>query len=326
MKNILSFVLCILMLLPVFTAFSAGAVKLSDGLDVLRAQWSRSKGPSAGGYALEYSYFEPKGAKSSKLMPLFVFMAGAGEGSYSGEELKANSFANWSSEEFQARSHNDGAYLQILKAPEPVYFATVPASSIYAAISDFASKHYVDKSRIYVCGWCIGAVGAANVALKYPSYFAGLGLICPRVVISSGEAEKLRDMAVWVFGCTKDSYSTYSLYVSPSWKNLKEKTSNKANIRLTSSTSAPRAGGLFNHMMWPLLENDFSSDVQGNYSNLKTENGNGTEVSNPRVISWFTSKTTSSSSSSSSDSGPSAWQKIVDFFKRFFNAILSIFK
>lgn len=328
MKKIISFSLCLLLLVPFFTAFSAEAVKFDDGLDALRAQWSRGKGPSAGGYALEYSFFEPKNAKKSNPLPLFVFMAGAGEGTYSGEELKANGFAYWSSEELQARSHGDGAYLQILKAPEPVYFDSVPASSIYAAISDFASKHYVDKSRIYVCGWCIGAVGAANVAEKYPSYFAGLGLISPRVIISSSEAEKLKDMAVWIFGCTADTYSSYSLYVSPSWDHLKEKTRNKANIRLTSCTSAPRAAAIFNHMMWPLLEQDFGSAVLGNYKNLKTENGNGTEVSSPHVISWFTSKTSGNSASggSSSDSGSSIWQKIVSFFKRFFSAIFSVFK
>lgn len=268
----------------------ARAVRLEEGLDALREQWSRGKGPESGGFALEYSYFEPESASPENRLPLFVFMAGAGEGSRSGKELTDNDFANWSSEELQSRALGGGAYLQILKAPEPVYFDTVPVSSVFAAIDDFAENHSVDKSRIYVLGWCIGAAGAANVVLQYPSYFAGLGLISPRVVISSGEAEKLKDTPVWIFSCKNDTYSAYGVYVVPSWNNLVKKTGDGNNIRLTTSKTAPRAAAIFNHMMWRLLEYDFDESVLADFRDLKTVNGDGEEITLQRVISWFTAK------------------------------------
>ncbi|MCR5781911.1 MAG: hypothetical protein K6G90_04150 [Clostridia bacterium] len=282
----------------------ARAVRLEDGIDALREQWSRGKGPESGGFALEYSYYEPESASGENRLPLFVFMAGAGEGSRSGKELTDNDFANWSSEEFQSRALGGGACLQILKAPEPVYFDTVPVSSIFAAINDFAENHFVDKSRIYVLGWCIGAAGAANVVLKYPSYFAGLGLISPRVVISSGEAEKLKDTSVWIFGCKNDTYSAYGVYVAPSWKNLVNKAEDGNNIRLTTSRTAPRAAAIFNHMMWRLLEYDFAESVLEDFKDLKTLNGDGEEITFQRVISWFTVRAVKNGTSESYSAEP----------------------
>ena len=302
-KKIKAFGLFLIVFLFCFPT-DARAVRLEEGLDALREQWSRGKGPESGGFALEYSWFEPGSASRENRLPLFVFMAGAGEGSRSGKELTDNDFANWSSEEFQSRSLGGGAYLQILKAPEPVYFDTVPVSSVFAAIDDFAENHCVDKSRIYVLGWCIGAAGAANVVLKYPSYFAGLGLISPRVMISSGEAEKLKDTPVWIFSCKNDTYSSYGVYVVPSWKNLVKKTEDGNNIRLTTCRTAPRAAAIFNHMMWRLLEYDFDESVLGDFKDLKTLNGDGEEITFQRVISWFTVRAVKNETPETSGASP----------------------
>ena len=329
MKRIMPIVMSVV-LLTSFLACFASAVSIGSGIDALRAQWKRSAGPSKGGYSIEYSYFTPANAeRQSGGLPLFVFMAGAGEGSRAGKELTANSFANWSSDEFQARvSDASGAYLQILRAPEPVYFDTCPTSSMFAAIDDFASKNNVDRSRIYLVGWCIGACGVARLALAYPNSFAGVVFISMRTTISASEAEKLKNMKVWILGCKNDSYSLYSTYTSPSWDNIKSKTVNKANIRFTSCSSAPTAGALFNHNLWILAENDYSSDSTSNYSGLKTIDGNGNVLSSPSFISWLsapseTAPSVDDDNDVSQSTASNFFKKFIDFFLKLLAALFS---
>ncbi|MGN1418416.1 MAG: serine aminopeptidase domain-containing protein, partial [Acutalibacteraceae bacterium] len=247
LKKTLALVLSMLMLLSVFSVAS-GAVKLSEGLDALRAQWSRDCGPSAGGYAIDYSYYSPvKSASDSTKYPLVVFLPGGGEGKKPGGELTGNSFARWSSEELQARfTSSGGAFLMIARDPEEklLYWdASSLIPGLKAAIDDFAQKHpNVDTSRIYVIGWCLGATGALNLAVNYSNSIAGVVLCSPRCSISSSDAVKLKNTAVWILSCKKDSYSLYS-YSQTSWSNLKENSADKSKIRFTSFDSAPNAGG-----------------------------------------------------------------------------------
>ena len=276
--------LCALLL--ICTALPACAVSINSGLDALRGQWSRSEGPVADGISLEYSYFVP--AAKDKC-PLVVFLGGAGEGTTSGKELTQNKFANWSSDEFQARvSGANGMYILILKAPEPVYFDTCPLAPMFAAIEDFAANHNVDKSRIFVGGWCIGATGAARLCTNHPGFFSGLMLFSPRTVLTDYEARKIKNMKVWIFACYGDSYSPYLTYGYPSWQNVIDNTANKNNVRCTTCNTAPRAALLINHETWRLAEFDFSSSVLGDFTGLKTVDGSSSAVGSPQVISFMT--------------------------------------
>ena len=286
-KKLLSAVCALLILTVIASAFiSAGAMSVNSGLDALRGQWSRSAGPSADGLALEYSYFCPK---SSRPCPMFVFLGGAGEGTPSGKELEANDFAMWSGDEMQSRVFDaDGMYIMILKAPEPMYFDTCPTGPMYSAITDFISKHNVDTSRITVGGWCLGASGASRLATQYPSLFSGLMLFSGRTVVTPSEARTLKDKRVWIFCSKADTYSVYATFTLPSWTNVAAATSDKNNVRLTTSDSAPRAALILNHLMWRLAEYDFSPSVLGQYSNLKTVDGYENVIANPTVINYMT--------------------------------------
>lgn len=286
-KRVVSVIMCLVMLLSVSSVF-ASAMSVNEGMGALRSQWSRGAGPEVGGCSVDYSYYSPKKSESDTTKyPLCVFMAGAGEGGYEGEELEGNRFAYWSGEENQVKFRNaGGSYLLIVRSQDPIYWDTMPISPLKAAIDDFAQKNpNVDTDRIYVIGWCLGAVGATRLITAYPNSFAGAVLNANRTTISSSEARDLKDMAIWLVHCTSDSYSMYNLYCSPTWKNLKSQTSNPAKIRLTTCEDAPDTGVLLNHVVWNYIVYD-CQDAAGCVG-LKTIDGYGNEDKTPTAISWL---------------------------------------
>ena len=319
--RILSLCLAALLLLPVL---SVAALELDeDEAVLLRAQWRRDAGPNKGGYSLDYSYFEPKAAKTEAL-PLFVFMPGAGEGTYEGKELYQNNFYLWSSEKFQSRvTDAAGAYLLILRSPEPIYFDTCPVESIHAAIMDFASRYNVDTSRIYLFGWCLGENGVVRTVLAHPNDYAGMALFSGHRTVSSNDAETLRDMAIWILGSTGDSYSLYDVYTYPAWNNVRG-VGDTAKRRFTSCSSAPQAAAIFNHNMWNLAEDDYSAEAKKLYGGLKTVDGAGKTVASPTFISWFTQWSLPEEAAPSAPS-QSVLQRILSFFRSVISLIARLF-
>lgn len=286
-KKLVSVLLCILMLSSVFSVLPS-AMSLDQGLDALRSQWSRDRGPKAGGYSIDYSYYSPKKNSSDNTKyPLCIFLAGMGEGEYEGKELIANSFPLWSADENQKEFQNaGGAYLLIARAPEPIYWSTAPTSSLKAAIDDFIEKNpNVDPDRIYILGWCLGAAGTIRYATDYPDSVAGIVLMASAASISSSEAKTLQNTAVWLVHSKSDAYALYNIYCAPSWDNLKKYTNNPEKLRLTTCESAPDAGILKSHLTWSYLEQDCRND--SGCKGLKTIDGNGNTVENVRGISWL---------------------------------------
>lgn len=286
-KKLVSVLLSVVMLSSVFAVLPS-AMSLDQGLDALRSQWSRDRGPKADGYSIDYSYYSPKKNSSDNTKyPLCIFLAGMGEGEYEGKELIANSFPLWSADENQKEFQNaGGAYLLIARAPEPVYWNMAPTASLKAAIDDFIKKNpNVDTDRIYVLGWCLGAVGATRYATDYPDSVAGIVLMATASAVSASEAKALSNTAVWLVHSKSDGYALYDLYCSPSWNNLKKYSNNPEKLRLTSCESAPDAGILKSHLTWAYMEQDCRDN--GGCKGLKTINGNGETVENVRAISWL---------------------------------------
>ena len=272
-------------ILAVSLSPAAGAVSINAGLDQLRSQWSRATGPESDGLGIEYSYYIPE---TENECPLVVLLGGAGEGTPSGNELKANEFAYWSSEEYQAMVPDAGGlYIQILKAPEPVYFDTCPLAPMFGAIKDFAEHHNIDKRRIFLGGWCIGASGVSRLATAHPDYFSGIMLFSPRTVITKSEAAKIKHMKAWIFASKGDTYSNYATFALPCWENLKDAVPDKTQVRLTSSTTCPRAALLMSHYTWLVAEQDFAPGVQAKYTGLKTVDGNENTVASPEIFGFM---------------------------------------
>lgn len=289
-------IMSLIIALSVFSAFAYG-ISESKGLNALRKQFSRSSGPKQSGFSIDYSFYSPvKGKNDKTKYPLVIFMAGATEGTYKGKEIVANNFPLWSADEYQSRfKKSEGAYLLFARAPEEkmlCWDSSLLTSALKAAIDDFAKKNKnVDTSRIYIVSWCLGCVGAVKVATAYPDFFAGIVLFSSPEIITSAEAEKLKNTAVWLVNSKTDSYTSYTVYCVPSWKHLKSKTANKSNIRLTTFSSVPNAGALLNHNTWGIACNDMKSN--SNYKKMKTVDGSGKEVKTGSMIQWLSSKSSS---------------------------------
>lgn len=297
-KRIVAVLLCIAVLLGV-SAIPASAVKYDDGIGALREQWEAGEGPSVVGFSIDYSYYVPE---TDEPCPLFVFMGGAGNGTYEGKELNATDFPFWSSEEFQASAVNaKGMYLMILRSPLPFYFDTCPLEPMFEAIRDFADTHNVDKKRICLFGRCLGACGVHRLITNYPDYFSGAGYLCPRTRISISDAKLLANKKIWIFNSYFDTYSLFPFFAFPSWINMSLFSKVKRNVRFTTCVKAPRGGGILNHEVYHLLEKNFTHNVEDDYTGLSTVDAMGKIITKPDVIQFFTSGPYTTASSSSGD-------------------------
>lgn len=280
--------------------------------DKYRALWNRDNGPLVNRWDIDYSYYSPidYGADKDKKYPLCIFLVGALEGAVEGLEIQANEIPLWCDEKYQSRFHNNASYIMIPRAPEEdgIYWdQSCLVDSLKAAIDDFCLKHEnVDTSRIHLFGWCVGSLGAMNIASTYPEMFATTVLMCPDRVITGSEAERLKEMPVWVITALTDTVSFYHINTLPTWLMLKKHTSHKENIRLTNFTRAVDVylagdiAAMRNHNVWDCVSEDMhfvgppydrEKIITGEYRNMKTVDGYGNLIIGPYMISWLSQYT-----------------------------------
>ena len=184
-------------------------------------------------------------------------------------------------------------------------------------VSDSSSSALLNRATqgLYPPGSTFKMITTLGYLRAHPKDYAGIALFSGHRAVSASEAETLRDMAIWVLGSTGDSYAIYSIYISPTWNNVRA-AGDKEKRRFTSCSSAPQAALIFNHNMWILAENDYSAEAKTEYGGLSTVDGAGKRLYSPSFISWFTqwSAADESASEAASASG-SVWQRIVSFFR-----------
>ena len=273
-----------------------------------RDLWKRDNGPLIGKWDIDYSYYSPVdyGADKKKKYPLCIILVGALEGLYEGLEIQANEMPLWCDEKYQSRFTNGGAFLMIPRAPEEdgIYWdQSCLVESLKGAILDFCDKHEnVDRSRIYLLGWCLGALGAMNIAGAYPELFASTVLMAPDRAITKSEAERMREMPVWLMAAKTDTHSFYHITALPTWNLLKSSTLNKNNLRLTTYTRAVdvylvhNVVAMSNHNLWDNVSEDLHFEgvpydrdkiITGSYKGMKTVDGNGAVIYDPYIINWL---------------------------------------
>lgn len=304
--------------------------------DKYREMWKRDNGPLVNKWDIDYSYFSPidHGADKEKKYSLCIIMVGALEGAQEGLEIRANEMPLWCDEKYQSRFNNGATFMMIPRAPEEdrIYWdQSCLVESLKAAIVDFCQKHpNVDTSRIYLLGWCVGALGAINLASSYPEMFACTVLMCPDRAVTRSEAERLKEMPIWLMSAYTDTHSFYLLNVKPTWHRLLAACKNKNNLRRTTFTRAVdvyllgNIPAMWNHNIWDCLSEDMHFEgpsydkekaITGSYKGMRTIDGRREKIADPYIISWLNSFTNENRSGSALPSrNTKASEKAYIFF------------
>lgn len=132
------------------------------------------------GEHMPYALYAPSCAEKYDEIPLIVWLHGTGQIGVSEWEFRNWSLPavmeNWSLEGFNA-------YVLCAQLSAPFNNGTWnnPTSMGYVKdlIDIFISEHNVDRSKVYILGHSLGAVGCVYMAHEMPEYFAACVPMCP---------------------------------------------------------------------------------------------------------------------------------------------------
>ena len=294
MKKIISLLLCILIILTVFSlSLSSFAidVSISQGEEALVAQWQQAES-----HGFDYRSYSPvRDADDTTKYPLVVFLHGKYSGTYEGEQLTASEFYKWSSSEYQARfKDSGGAFLLMPRTPKGdanTWANTSFHEDLMALIKDYisANENNIDTSRIYLVGWSMGGAGAISVASNNPDLFAALIIMAPFDSVTKAQVTALKHTPIWLVTCTKDTTASYVTFANPFWKSIKDITEIPSYCRITrfSKYNYYDAGHHYVHLS---VANDLLN--QPSDCGMKTETAKGDTVTTSEsesIITWLSS-------------------------------------
>lgn len=343
MKKVLSVLvaLCIasLCLLP------AGAVTMDDGIDALREQFAYGEGPEVNGWFIDYRYFSPVKEDDTAKYPLVVWLHGMGNGHREGQQIEADNIGYWTSEEFQARFTNGGAFIIAARSDESKggCWNERTIAALKAAIDSFIAENEanIDLTRIYVGGYSMGGKMTLKMAVAYPEMFAAAFPICPAWAPSYDALSYAKDVPMWITSGKTDPLVNYYFGVSKTWEKLCELSCVPQDCRFSSLKKVCFEDGkrtMSAHHAWYAVNHDMFSSENTDYPYMQTVNGLGEEVSlayPDGMISWLCSHTSSYNGEASVGKGNlenvtevdsmTGVTGLLDFFRTLFTAIKSLF-
>lgn len=132
------------------------------------------------GEYMPYALYTPSCADEYDEIPLIVWLHGTGQIGVSEWE-----FRNWSlpavMENWTLEGFNAYVLCAQLSAPFNNGTWNNPTSMGYVKdlLDNFISEHNVDRSKVYILGHSLGAVGSVYMAHEMPEYFAACVAMCP---------------------------------------------------------------------------------------------------------------------------------------------------
>lgn len=343
MKKLLSVLIAIsLMLLSVVPAF---AYSISDGTGVLCDQFTYGEGPEVNGLAIDYRVFSPVKEKDTAKYPLVIWLHGMGNGTSDGVQLTASNISYWSSDEFQARFTNGGAFIFAARSDESkgVCWNENTTAPLKAAIDDYIAKNIenIDLSRIYIGGYSMGGKMTLRMAIAYPEMFAAAFPICPAWSPDKAALSYIADMPVWITSGKTDPLVNYYFSVSKTFENLSAITNVPEDIRFSTLSKVCYEDGkkcMSAHHAWYAVNHDMFSAENGDYPYMSTVNGKGETVTLTHpdgMISWLCSHTSDYNGEPSVGKGNLteinnsenivASMDIIEFFRTLITAIKGLF-
>ena len=323
MKRVIALLLSLIVCAGVFSV-CAYAVPLSAGQDALKAAF---KGGSGGG--LDYRYFAPA-AEEGKKYPLVIWLHGIGSGNYAGDQIDSYDICNWVSDEYQARFANAGGAFLLAPRCAGGWDLTTPAA-LKSCIDSFVAQFdgSVDRNRIYLTGFSVGATMVLKTASLYPNFFAAAVPISA-VVQDPSQVKALSHMAVWFFANEQDGYvSANAASTRGSFNTLKGVAADRSRIRFTAVSKAVTPSGATvgtQHYMWRIFTNDMFMEDGSPYAFSTTVDGNDAAVGftyPDGIISWL-------SQQSKQEQGQSAarkniFQQIAELFRKLISFFSNLF-
>ncbi len=343
MKKIISAILSLCLVL--LMAFPVAAVSMDEGTGVLCNQFVYGIGPETDGLAIDYRYFSPVKENDTTKYPLVIWLHGMGNGSSEGVQITASNVSYWSSEEFQSRFTNGGAYILAARSDElkGICWNEGTIVPLKAAIDDFIAKNKdnIDLTRIYIGGYSMGGKMTLTMAIAYPEMFAAAFPICPAWSPSEELLSEIADMPVWITSGKTDPLVNYYFSVSKTFEKLSAVTNVPEECRFSTLKKVCFEDGekcMSAHHAWYAVNHDMFSSDNGDYPYMSTVNGLGEEVTltyPDGMISWLCSHTSDYNGEASEGKGNLEGvrnmsnmigvQGILDFFKTLFYAIKDTF-
>lgn len=345
MKKLFCIALAVLMLLSSISVM-AGAVKIEDGLDALKAQFKDGVGPKTGEYIIDYKYFSPVKDSESKKYPLVIWLHGMGDGSEKGAQVAKSEIALWASDEFQARFEPaGGAFIFAPRSLEEdsIFWGDILIEPLMAAVNDFISKNSanIDTTRIYMGGYSMGGKMTLETAVAFPEMFAAIFPICPAWVPDKSAASLIADIPVWITSSTRDPLINYHFAATPTWKNIISTNARPEACRFSTLTKVCYANGEktpSSHHAWFAVNNDMFTVDNGAYPYMTTVNGagEGVTLTHPDgMISWLSQFTSDYDGTPCTGMGNIngeintgtlfTFEPVCDFFRNILDKIFSIF-
>ena len=147
---------------------------------------------------VEYLMYLPKGYEQQQPWPLMLFLHGRGE-----SHGPLSLVAKWGPPMFAARGDDLPFILVSPQCPADDSWAKPSQQSRLVELLDTIVDQYnVDEAQIYLTGLSMGGYGSWRLAADHPNRFAAVVPVCGGG--DPNDAEKLKDLPIWVFHGDKD--------------------------------------------------------------------------------------------------------------------------
>lgn len=284
MKKIIAFILSFAILISSVVAVSAATTGSQYPVELSYGFMGVKESSGVG-----YVYYSPvKDENDTTKYPLFIYMPGIGESS-SLEKALYGGIGNLADEKYQNKVAGvKGAYImQMVGSNLRTSYAN------HSAIKNFVdSNPNVDKTRIYVSGWCFGVPYAVNLVTSYPDYYAGLCIYSPFAIVFPGRRlSSLSNTRIWIFGSKTDLLCFYPLTLL-AYTSALMSANNSGNVRLTTCITAPNKGPGISHFIWKLVYGDCDESSKEGLTGLRTKDGTGANIELTSILGWMSEWTT----------------------------------
>ncbi len=130
-----------------------------------------------------------------KQWPLVVFLHGSGERGYDLERVRRTGLPS----EIERGRYVDQFILVSPQCPEDSGWRP---NLVMALIEHVCESFAVDRDRVYLTGYSMGAAGIWETACKYPDHFAAIAPLAGGGDMH--QADRLKDLPIWAFHGAKD--------------------------------------------------------------------------------------------------------------------------